>query len=48
MASAEGVTIRRAEASDLEGMIDAYEAVAAEGRYMGLSLEDGVIEAPRQ
>ena len=27
--------IRRAEASDLEGMLDAYEAVAAEGRYIG-------------
>ena len=33
-----GVTIRRAEASDLEGMLDAYEAVAAEGRYIGAEL----------
>jgi len=30
--------IRRAEASDLEGMLDAYEAVAAEGRYIGAEL----------
>ncbi|MDQ3767379.1 MAG: GNAT family N-acetyltransferase [Actinomycetota bacterium] len=31
----DGVRIRRAEASDLEGMLDAYESVAAEGRYIG-------------
>ena len=29
-----GVDIRHAEPSDLEGMLDAYEAVAAEGRYI--------------
>ncbi|CAN5143688.1 hypothetical protein BH20ACT22_BH20ACT22_21620 [soil metagenome] len=34
-APAEAVRIRRAEASDLEGMLDAYEAVAAEGRFIG-------------
>lgn len=28
------VRIRRARASDLEGMLDAYELVAAEGRYI--------------
>jgi len=31
----ETVTIRSAEESDLESMLDAYEAVAAEGRFIG-------------
>jgi len=34
-APADTVRIRRAETSDLEGMLDAYEAVAAEGRFIG-------------
>lgn len=33
--SEDTVRIRRAEPSDIEGMLDAYESVAAEGRYIG-------------